>query len=158
MVWCWVTRPPQIFRWLTGCQRTPGIEVSQYLLISTLFLVLLSNNCCIYFYFYSLHHVIGEKIKLKKSYIVNKDWINLQFSDPVFLKSIESFLSFARKNLPGRQTILCLCKQCGNQRLPSIYDEVKYDLVKYGFISTYKVWDLHGENIPANTNEQGHAF
>ena len=40
--------------------------MSQYLLISTLFLVLLSNNCCIYFYFYSLHHVIGEKIKLKK--------------------------------------------------------------------------------------------
>ena len=23
--WCWVTRHPQIFRWLAGCQRTPGI-------------------------------------------------------------------------------------------------------------------------------------
>ena len=25
MEWCWVTRHPQIFRGLTGCQRTPGI-------------------------------------------------------------------------------------------------------------------------------------
>ena len=29
MVWCRVTRHPRIFDRLTGCQRTPGIGVSQ---------------------------------------------------------------------------------------------------------------------------------
>ena len=60
---------------------------------------------------------------------MNKDWINLQFQDPLFLEGIESFLNFARENLSRRQTILCPCNKCGNQRLPSTYDDVKYDLV-----------------------------
>ena len=28
--WCWVTRHSRVFRWLTGCQRTPGFGASQY--------------------------------------------------------------------------------------------------------------------------------
>ena len=89
---------------------------------------------------------------------MNKDWINLQFPNPLFLEGIESFLNFARENLPGRQTILCPCNKCGNQRLPSTYDDVKYNLVKYGFKSTYKVWDLQGESATLEANEQASTF
>ena len=99
-----------------------------------------------------------KRQKLKNSYIMNKDWINLQFQDPFFLEGIESFLNFARENISGRQTILCPCNKCGNQRLWSTYDDVKYDLVKYGFNSTYKVWDLHCESITLEANEWASTF
>ena len=38
-------------------------------------------------------------------------------------------------NLLDKQTILCPCNICGNHQLSSTYDDVKYDLVKYGFNS-----------------------
>lgn len=48
---------------------------------------------------------------------------------------------------------LCWYNKCGNQHLPSTYDDAKYNLVKYWFNSTYEVWDLHSDGVTPKTNE-----
>ncbi|KAF6159371.1 hypothetical protein GIB67_032142, partial [Kingdonia uniflora] len=45
------------------------------------------------------------------------------------------------------RNISCPCVRCGNRRIPVSYDEVRYDLLKNGFLSTYSVWDFHGEKV-----------
>lgn len=77
--------------------------------------------------------------EMDRSWIHETNRVSQRFKDGVI-----QFLDVARNSLNSNGETLCPCRKCANiliQTLPAIQAHI----CTYGFISTYIIWNKHGE-------------
>ncbi|PWA51468.1 hypothetical protein CTI12_AA463250 [Artemisia annua] len=82
---------------------------------------------------------------------MDKSWINAHITSIAFRKGVESFINFVcARDIRG--SIICPCLRCCNDELLKV-DEVYEHLLRYGFLSGYTIWTLHGELATPPTSQ-----
>ncbi|XP_074364848.1 uncharacterized protein LOC141705880 isoform X2 [Apium graveolens] len=78
---------------------------------------------------------------------MDRSWIDLpdKLSEE-YANGITDFISMAKKFIDSKGLVLCPCCRCVNKQSQKI-NVIKFHLVTYGFLSTYKKWCYHGEKI-----------
>ncbi|CAH9089992.1 unnamed protein product, partial [Cuscuta epithymum] len=84
---------------------------------------------------------------------MDKEWMKLKDRGaPEYLRGIKKFLDFAFTNgnayqgSNARNVIKCPCSKCANVCYKA-RSEVRFDLLKNGFLRSYIIWDKHGETL-----------
>lgn len=90
---------------------------------------------------------------------MDKEWMKTKDRGAkAFLEGIDGFLNFAYANCNTNDgsnnggTIRCPCCRCANVHF-KIRSEVRFDLLKFGFLQSYILWDKHGEKHNALSRE-----
>ena len=83
---------------------------------------------------------------------MDRGWMSKARSSAAYKHGVEQFLSFAFRDVPHGDKILCPCVNCAN-RATQYYDEVKTHLRCDGILQGYTKWVCHGEeyNSPSFT-------
>ncbi|MDV3166648.1 MAG: hypothetical protein Q8807_03245 ['Waltheria sp.' little leaf phytoplasma] len=75
---------------------------------------------------------------------LDKNWINIGDRRQIeYIRGVDDFLEFAFKNTTSN-LIQCPCKNCRNI-LSEQHGQVRFHLLKHGFMKSYRVWYFHGE-------------
>ncbi|KAF9621791.1 hypothetical protein IFM89_028229 [Coptis chinensis] len=122
---------------------TPSISGKLYRLPSDVTTVQLSS------------HITGLKLPIVSiglwivrlmSQPILKDWMNENDKlGSVYRQGVSDFILFASGKDETSTTCPCPCNKCRNRKRFA-YDIVRKHLIHNGIESTYRVWDLHGEN------------
>ncbi|KAK1368001.1 hypothetical protein POM88_034093 [Heracleum sosnowskyi] len=82
---------------------------------------------------------------------LDRSWINQRFHVGTncytreFLNGVDEFIKFAKRHCEeDDEEIRCPCCRCCNVPLKS-FEEVRFDILTYGFCEYYTFWDVHGE-------------
>nr|GEY52070.1 hypothetical protein [Tanacetum cinerariifolium] len=81
--------------------------------------------------------------------IIDKSWTSISNRNSrEFLRGLHVFLEHYKTLLdPVSREIACPCDLCGNSQTGSI-NTLWTHISKNGFVSTYTIWDKHGESLP----------
>ena len=81
--------------------------------------------------------------------VPDKSWMDIDNRfDPIYMEGVKKFIEFALVNVknltPG--VIPCACKKCYNLCVYN-HNIVFEHIVLNGFMSNYRIWSRHGENV-----------
>jgi hypothetical protein len=79
---------------------------------------------------------------------MDREWMSKPRASVEYKHGVEEFLSFAYRDVPLGEKILCPCVNCANKARES-YDEVKTHLRCDGIVQDYTRWVFHGEECDA---------
>ncbi|XP_057794760.1 uncharacterized protein LOC131011035 [Salvia miltiorrhiza] len=90
----------------------------------------------------------GVEIEMDKTWIMLDDRRLTQYEE-----GVRQFLDFAYSSKEKGETIRCPCKKCNNVLFQN-RNNVEDHIFKYGFIKSYVIWVLHGEEY-SDSDEDG---
>jgi hypothetical protein len=79
---------------------------------------------------------------------MDREWMSKPRATVEYKHGVEEFLSFAYRDIPHGEKILCPCVNCANKARES-FDEVKTHLRCDGILQDYTRWVFHGEECDA---------
>jgi hypothetical protein len=77
------------------------------------------------------------------------EWMyQIKRMEPQYLVHVRKFVAAvkAHRLSLGRTTTICPCSKCKNMKAHAA-SEVKYHLIRFGFVKDYTVWTFHGEKV-----------
>ncbi|XP_074379648.1 uncharacterized protein LOC141720881 isoform X6 [Apium graveolens] len=78
---------------------------------------------------------------------MDRSWINIRDKlSEEYTKGVSEFIGVAKKFVNSKGMVLCPCCRCINKQSQAL-NVIKLHLVTHGFLSTYKIWYYHGEQI-----------
>ncbi|XP_074350599.1 uncharacterized protein LOC141689954 isoform X2 [Apium graveolens] len=78
---------------------------------------------------------------------MDRSWINVPNKlSPEYADGIDEFIKVASKQKNSTGMVLCPCCRCVNKLLQNL-KVIRLHLLTHGFLSTYKIWYCHGEQV-----------
>ncbi|CAO2147487.1 unnamed protein product [Urochloa humidicola] len=74
--------------------------------------------------------------------------------DLIYINGVDSFVKVAKANSPSDGFVYCPCVDCKNQKQFQNVEQIRYHLLRKGFMADYKIWNKHWEKGENETMQQ----